>query len=125
MRNMSCGRRKGKMPRCVAYMKKKPRFFCDNCGYEVSSDEKSCQNCGRFFSAVRCPSCNYSGPDEMFKGGCPMCGYSAPPSKSKNTPVKKPSYSGKKQAHLPAWTYIVSIIVVLAIIAIISFFITK
>jgi len=109
-------------------MKKKPRFFCDHCGNEVSGDVKSCSNCGRYFSAVRCPSCNYSGPDEMFKAGCPMCGYSAPPPpKSKPVRPKKTAFSWNKQDHaqMPAWTYIVSIIVVLAIIAVISFFITR
>ncbi|MCL2176152.1 MAG: hydrogenase maturation nickel metallochaperone HypA, partial [Treponema sp.] len=33
-------------------MKKKPRFFCDNCGYEVSSDVKLCPYCGRHFASI-------------------------------------------------------------------------
>ena len=103
-------------------MKKKPRFFCDNCGCEVSSDVKSCPGCGRYFAAVRCPSCGYSGPDEMFKGGCPMCGYSAPPPKVKEEVHQKKS--GYTET-LPAWTYIVSVILLLAVIAFISYFITR
>jgi len=110
-------------------MKKKPRFFCDNCGSEVGRDQKACPKCGRFFAAVRCPSCGYTGSDEMFQGGCPMCGYSAPPPDSKNVnPDKKkknPSGSSGSAEPLPAWTYIISIIVLLALIALISYFITK
>ena len=111
-------------------MKKKPRFFCDNCGSEVGRDQKNCPNCGRFFAAVRCPSCGYTGSDEMFQGGCPMCGYSAPPPPdSKNAKPdkkkKKPSWISGSSEPLPAWTYIISIIVLFALIAFISYFITK
>jgi len=111
-------------------MKKKPRFFCDNCGTEVNRDVKSCPKCGRFFASVRCPSCGYAGPDEMFQGGCPMCGYSAPPPPdAKNIKPKKSMLFHQKNSGnaepLPAWTYIVSIIIILALIALISYFITK
>ena len=114
-------------------MKKKPRFFCDNCGTEVDRDVKACPKCGRFFAAVRCPSCGYSGADEMFQGGCPMCGYSAPPPSGARDAslqdVKKRKLfhhgnSGSTEP-LPAWTYIISIIILLAVIALISYFITK
>jgi len=107
-------------------MKKKPRFFCDHCGQEVSRDVKSCPNCGRYFASVRCPSCTYSGPDEMFQGGCPMCGYSAPP--PPKTPERKFPKVKKKYNNsdpLPTWTYIVTIVILLAVIAFFSHFITR
>ncbi|MCL2186719.1 MAG: hypothetical protein FWB86_12840 [Treponema sp.] len=104
-------------------MKKKPRFFCDHCGYEVGRDVKSCPKCGRYFAAVRCPSCGYSGPDEMFQGGCPMCGYSAPPPDA-NVKQNK-NRKGSSFEPLPAWTYIVSAIVLLVILALVSYLITR
>lgn len=52
------------------------RFFCENCGTEVRPHAKVCPNCGRFFSAVRCPSCGYTGEGKEFVRGCPNCGYS-------------------------------------------------
>jgi len=111
-------------------MKKKPRFFCDNCGAEVPRDVKACPVCGRFFAAVRCPSCGYTGSDEMFQGGCPMCCYSAPPPPdSKNAKhdknKKKLSWNSGGAEPLPAWTYIISILILLALIALVSYFITK
>ncbi|MDA3811447.1 MAG: hypothetical protein PF518_14105 [Spirochaetaceae bacterium] len=50
-------------------------FHCDNCGEAVSPDEERCPNCGRFFRAVRCPVCSYTGPGADFLKGCPSCGY--------------------------------------------------
>jgi hypothetical protein len=52
------------------------RFFCENCGAEVRPDAKVCPKCGRFFSAVRCPNCGYTGEGREFLHGCPSCGYS-------------------------------------------------
>jgi predicted RNA-binding Zn-ribbon protein involved in translation (DUF1610 family) len=60
-----------------------PKFFCDNCGWEVASDEKTCPHCGRYFSSIRCPSCGFVGDEELFNNGCPKCGYSAAPGKAK------------------------------------------
>jgi len=106
-------------------MKKKPRFFCDNCGCEVSRDVKSCPECGRFFASVRCPACTYSGPDEMFQGGCPMCGYSAPP--PPKTREEKPRRHEEPDSYdqPSVWTYIIPIIFIAAIIAFLSYFITR
>ena len=107
-------------------MKKKPRFFCDNCGYEVSSDVKLCPYCGRYFASIRCPACDYSGPDEMFGGGCPMCGYSAPPPpKTKSKLIKSRPEKSDYSEHLPTWMYIVSVLFVLGVVAFISFFLTR
>ncbi|MDR1933896.1 MAG: zinc ribbon domain-containing protein [Spirochaetales bacterium] len=55
-----------------------PTFYCENCKKEVSSTDKVCPNCGRFFTDVRCPRCNHSGHAETFHMGCPRCGYLNP-----------------------------------------------
>jgi uncharacterized membrane protein YvbJ len=57
-------------------------FFCDKCGYEVSQDATSCPGCGRSFSSVKCPMCNFVGEAALFTNGCPVCGYSAGDAKS-------------------------------------------
>jgi hypothetical protein len=61
----------------------------------------------------------------MFKNGCPMCGYSA-------YPVQKPAKTNKarpekKHVHsAPApLTYIIAVVVLIAFIAILSWFITR
>lgn len=56
---------------------KKSRFFCENCHREVKPSAKVCPHCGRFFTAVRCPSCSYVGESADFVNGCPSCGYAA------------------------------------------------
>lgn len=50
-------------------------FYCDNCGEKVSPDQERCPGCGRFFRAVKCPVCGYSGEGGEFLKGCPVCGY--------------------------------------------------
>ncbi|MDR2717230.1 MAG: zinc ribbon domain-containing protein [Treponema sp.] len=109
-------------------MNKKPRFFCDNCGNEVGNEVKNCPYCGRFFASVRCPSCGHSGPDEMFQNGCPMCGYSTPPPpKPSKTPQKKPPKIKKRPVAepIPFWTYAALFIALFAVIALLSYFITR
>ncbi|GBU29268.1 hypothetical protein R84B8_02832 [Treponema sp. R8-4-B8] len=108
-------------------MNKKPRFFCDYCGNEVGSEVKKCPYCGRIFASVRCPSCGYSGQDRMFQNGCPMCGYSAPPSpKQKNPKMKPPKIKHRHAGEpIPFWTYIVTFIALFAVIAFLSYFITR
>jgi len=106
--------------------KKKPRFFCDNCGYEVGSDVKSCPYCGRFFASVRCPSCSMTGPDRMFQNGCPMCGYSAPPAGNTKPQKIKPSRKKKEYSEpLPFWTYAITFFILIVIVALFSWVITR
>ena len=90
--------------------KLKPRFFCDNCGYEASDTDKSCLKCGRLFVSVRCPVCGYSGPDKIFQNGCPLCGYSAPPV-PKAAKERKPKKKKDRVPNepLPLWAYFVAI----------------
>ncbi|HUX11565.1 MAG TPA: zinc ribbon domain-containing protein [Spirochaetia bacterium] len=54
---------------------KRARFFCENCRNEVRWDAKVCPHCGRFFSSVKCPSCEFVGESRLFVFGCPNCGY--------------------------------------------------
>lgn len=54
---------------------KRSRFFCENCHREVRPSAKVCPHCGRFFEAVRCPVCEYTGDGREFVRGCPNCGY--------------------------------------------------
>ena len=101
-------------------------FFCDKCGVEVPQDAKTCPGCGRSFSSVRGPACNFVGRSELFAAGCPVCGYSAG---SANQPQAKAVLAGEAQAvedaptpqwrqwwqeqrqhaSLPLWIYIVAI----------------
>jgi predicted RNA-binding Zn-ribbon protein involved in translation (DUF1610 family) len=90
-------------------LKKKPRFFCDNCGAEVGRNAKACPQCGRYFASVRCPSCGFTGDENTFKNGCPSCGYSVTPSPGStlaDTPVPEKKVPA---GPLPLWVYLLSI----------------
>jgi hypothetical protein len=82
-----------------------PAFFCENCKREVSSKDKICPYCGRFFTDVRCPRCNYSGAATKFHSGCPRCGYLNPAwSTQSATPLIKvlsPSIFDTTSPHRP------------------------
>jgi len=104
-------------------VKKKPRFFCDNCGYEVGGDVKVCPYCGRHFASIRCPACDYSGPDKMFQNGCPLCGYSSVPLSGKNTPREK--RRGRTAEPLPTWALILSIIGLFVVILLLSWLVIR
>ena len=115
----------------------KAKFFCESCGAEVSQNARVCTNCGKFFSAVRCPHCGRIGRTEEFIHGCPECGYAVSPSQSiigsGLNPQSKSKYKkgksfgnksffsfgsifgsrGNKAAYdsrLPLWIYIVCIL---------------
>jgi uncharacterized membrane protein YvbJ len=105
-------------------VKKKPRFFCDNCGAEVGRDEKACPRCGRFFASVRCPACGFSGEERLFASGCPVCGYSAPAGlTSGNSRLlrekKLPAGS------LPIWIYFFSIAALLLVLGVLFFVVMR
>ncbi|PKL09557.1 MAG: hypothetical protein CVV51_03180 [Spirochaetae bacterium HGW-Spirochaetae-7] len=86
---------------------KAPRFFCEHCGAEVGRDERACPECGRFFSAVRCPRCEFSGSAEKFAHGCPVCGYSMP---SIDRAYGRPSaVPNRAPAPLPLWVWLVAL----------------
>jgi len=83
---------------------KSPRFFCESCNAEVPRDAKNCPKCGRYFASVRCPSCDFIGEEDLFKGGCPACGYSSAPSTGD---LRFPE-SKKSAGPLPLWVYILT-----------------
>ena len=64
-------------------------FHCDYCGEAVSPNEDRCPNCGRFFRAVKCPICSYTGKGAEFLKGCPSCGYLADTEKNHQYTNKK------------------------------------
>jgi uncharacterized membrane protein YvbJ len=108
-------------------LKQPPRYFCDNCGTEVFSDDRACPYCGRLFVSVRCPKCGYSGEDKRFENGCPLCGYSDPNAgKKKNEKVKKKKPKRQHRHHepLPFWGYIVMFIALFILILLFSHLIT-
>ncbi len=59
-------------------------FYCDNCGRKVERECNECPFCGVLFKAVKCPSCDFSGPSALFTNGCPSCGYLADGSPGKS-----------------------------------------
>ncbi|MCL1991775.1 MAG: hypothetical protein FWG66_02370 [Spirochaetes bacterium] len=80
-------------------MKKEIIFFCDHCGSEVADGVKDCHVCGRIFTSIRCPACNFSGEEELFKNGCPSCGYvTVGEAKPKKKPEQKQPKSKAKAA---------------------------
>ena len=69
---------------------KQPRFFCEFCGTEVKRNDRFCPKCGKFFAAVHCPSCNFTGQPALFVKGCPSCGYAVlPGTEGATKPAKK------------------------------------
>lgn len=77
-------------------MKKKARFFCENCQTEVKGNARFCGHCGRFFAAVKCPACGKTGASHAFANGCPQCGYAVPNSNSSSTETSKSILNDKK-----------------------------
>jgi len=107
---------------------KKPRFFCDNCGIEVSRDTKACPQCGRFFAQVRCPACGFTAEESAFMRGCPSCGYSSPPSNgaSSAAPIAALPHNKKLPAKpLPAWVYIFSVCAFISVCAVLFFILRR
>ena len=87
---------------------KKPRFFCESCGTEVPRDARNCPKCGRYFASVRCPSCEFTGEETLFKGGCPVCGYSSGTSPGSAGGFLDFPASKKPAGPLPLWVYVLT-----------------
>ncbi len=115
-----------------------PRFFCEFCGTEVKRNDRICPKCGRFFSAVRCPSCGLTGQAALFAKGCPSCGYAVLPGsggngsssvkkKSKKPRLRRNTVSKSRKAEsagdpLPLWVYIaVAALLALVVAALVIF----
>ena len=124
---------------------KEAKFFCESCGSEVPRNSKTCPTCGKFFASVRCPQCGRIGSNEDFKNGCPTCGYAVNPddgfghgssaglfgaaghrnsngrygSRSMLGLGRKSSdraASGYVESSLPFWVYLVSILILVALV---------
>ncbi len=79
----------------------------------MAREEKQCRQCGRIFSSVRCPRCEYTARPDKFKQGCPVCGYSNPIKPD----VKKGNFKKSKNIEygsVPPWVW-VSALVLLAL----------
>ncbi|MGL4987194.1 MAG: double zinc ribbon domain-containing protein [Treponemataceae bacterium] len=61
------------------------KFSCDFCQTEVPLDAVICPTCGRSFSAIKCPKCNYKGSSAEFNNGCPKCRFKSPHGKNKTS----------------------------------------
>lgn len=122
--------------------RKTPKFFCEFCGTEVKRSDKFCPSCGKFFAAVKCPSCGMTGQAPVFAKGCPSCGYAVFSSPGNDNEVAKKEsgvksrFSGfadffrnKNHRHkssdsdpLPLWIYfVISILLAALIIGILIF----
>jgi hypothetical protein len=77
----------------------------------VRKDARVCPRCGRFFSSVKCPKCDYVGEADDFSAGCPVCGYalSFNPSPEPIRPLILPA------PPLPWWAFLVVALVILAL----------
>lgn len=88
---------------------KRSKFFCENCHQEVKPSAKICPHCGRFFTAVRCPSCGYVGEARDFVQGCPNCGYAgAVPGLDEGfetVDLAEPGRSGPRRSRTPGWVF--------------------
>lgn len=90
--------------------KNKAKFFCENCGTEVPENAKVCKQCGKFFSAVRCPNCGATGNASEFAKGCPLCGYGVNGSRSSqkdqhSSLALKENFSFNTNGTDNRWTY--------------------
>lgn len=112
----------------------KAKFFCENCGAEVPQNAKFCSTCGKFFTFVRCPNCQYTGDAKIFTNGCPECGYAVKnkmgmsSGKSSGEASSAPSFFGNPfseksgnrsnsgDSSLPLWMYIATALVLIAVI---------
>lgn len=82
----------------------KTSFYCDNCGSLVAANASNCPTCGRYFSAVKCPKCEYTGALREFTEGCPVCGYMTT-TQAENQEEQKPKQPKKRKPRfvLPGW----------------------
>lgn len=113
----------------------KAKFYCENCGFEVPQNAKFCNHCGKFFTFVRCPMCQFTGESKKFTNGCPKCGYAVKPYGGifdKNKYSDSSSVSGNKSSSstngnkkknrgdssVPVWVLITAVFVLIAVILI-------
>jgi uncharacterized membrane protein YvbJ len=113
-------------------------FICEKCGRVVPHDTQRCMFCGKIFTGVRCPRCDFTGESSLFKNGCPVCGYTGrmrEAGKKKSSHKKKtkryisvPDGSGRSGKMLPLSVYkitgiVVFFLLVVLVVIIIRFYI--
>lgn len=96
------------------------QFLCDSCGTKVSYKENRCPRCGKFFNAVRCPSCQFVGENSLFKYGCPACGYALEFIENKKKLEDNHKHLKKPKIKFPPWFYYTSLFFLIIIILIFS-----
>jgi uncharacterized membrane protein YvbJ len=90
----------------------KARFRCDNCGHHVPLHHDTCPHCGKRFTAVVCPQCDFEGEASLFRKGCPKCGFQGDAEARNAVAVaRKP-----RKPPLPAWFYLWSSVFLLLIL---------
>ena len=105
--------------------RQKAKFFCENCGSEVSENAKVCKTCGKFFISVRCPNCGYAVNKQQ---GASSTGNRK---RQKNQRGKKSrsqygfntvfssgksGYVQNEESSLPLWVYIVTVSVLVVVL---------
>jgi hypothetical protein len=99
----------------------KARFYCAYCSTEVGPRAVKCPKCGKYFSAVTCPSCGFKGDANTFLNGCPVCGYLVQQDPEKNRregAVLRPN-AEKKKRFSPAFYAATAIVLGAALVALI------
>ncbi|MDR2900921.1 MAG: zinc ribbon domain-containing protein [Treponema sp.] len=86
-----------------------PHFYCEHCGAEVRRNAESCPSCGRRFSSVRCPKCDFTSDESSFSNGCPNCGYSAHFDEWEGFLPRNTAQTFQRNGPLPLWVYLVTI----------------
>lgn len=114
------------------------KFYCENCRKEVKPNARVCPHCGRFFTAVKCPMCGFTGEGKLFALGCPNCGYSGvtgmasrPASpRDDDTPEtynvgdidegsskNRPRYAPRRRSETPSWVFPLAILIMIGAFA--------
>lgn len=89
-----------------------PRFFCQHCGADVPAHAVLCPRCGRFFSAVRCPQCDYSGRQGEFVHGCPRCGYSGGAASASDARTRRRTAPKRTRSLIPLFPFVLTVLII-------------
>ena len=101
----------------------KARFRCDNCGRHVPLEHDTCPHCGRRFTAVVCPVCNFEGDASLFGNGCPSCGYRGTANRSGAAAETQPRK--RRKPPLPTRFYVWSSAVLLLVLLVLLFLLLR
>jgi len=100
----------------------KARFFCANCGTEVSARAERCPTCGKFFRAVTCPKCGFEGDVDAFLRGCPVCHYMVDVAKLRSARAGRSGGTTRRtqRTFSPAFYKIAAVVLLLALAALVT-----